>query len=230
MFEPTRSGSKFPLTKRRGCIRLRVFFAFVCWMLFNSTLFAQGGLNIVVQQTGGGNPLISSQEVLPYDGASGSELVFNVGFFTGELPTAGQFLDSFTFTLQDAVNATAVLGTIDANGILWAPLTPGGVTFHDADIVRMAISPPGDGPIFGQGIAYLVTVPVPSGMVGPNLTLTFDLFDNEDQVQSLGWYTKPELVPVPEPEAAPLFSLALLLGFLIRRKRIHAVQKPETSI
>jgi hypothetical protein len=175
-------------------------------------------------QTGGGNPLVSNQELVAFDGAPGSELTFNFGFFSNELPTPGAFLDSFTLTLQDAAFSTAVLGTIDANGIVWAPSSMGGIAVSDADIVRMAIVPPSDDPIFGQGVGYTVTVPVPQQMIGPNLTLYFDLFDNQNQLQSVGWYTKPRLTMVPEPGVGPFFALALL-GFLIRRKRIHAAQK-----
>ena len=192
-----------------------------------STLFtrAQGTLNFVTLQTGGDVPLVSNQEVLSYDGSAGSILTFDFGFFSNEQPSPGAFLDSFTITLQDSSSSTAVLGTIDASGVLWAPPTLGGIPLSDSDLIRSLVSPPDGAPVSGRGIGYAISLILPANLSGPNLTLYFDLFDNQDSNQSLGWYTAPQITAVPEPEFSILFTSALL-GWFIRRKRLHAVQKP----
>jgi hypothetical protein len=82
-----------------------------------------------------------------------------------------------------------------------------------------------DSPILGRGIAYSVTVAIPQEISGSDATLYFDLFDNQDETSSLGWFTPPRLISVPEPRMTSLFMLALV-GLIIRRKRIHAVESP----
>jgi hypothetical protein len=186
---------------------------------------AQSTLNFVVLQTGGDTPLVSDQQILPFDGTAGQQLTFNFGFFTAESSAPGTFLDSFTVTMQDGSSGTAILGVIDASGTVWAPPSGGGIVLSDSDIVRMAIIPPSDSPILGQGVGYSVTVPIPQQLVGPQLTLYFDLFDNQDPNMSTGWFTPPRISSVPEPGIGSLFTLALL-GAIIRRKRIHAARKP----
>lgn len=223
---PTCSGCKMPRFQGRNYFRHGFFFfAGVCAFLFAAiSSQAQGTFSFVVLQTGGDSSLVSNQQVVPFDGSAGQQLTFNFGFFTAESSTPGTFLDSFTVTLQDASSDTAVLSVIDASGTIWAPPSAGGIVLSDSDITRMAIMPPGGSPILGQGVGYSVTVAIPQQMVGPQLTLYFDLYDNQDSNMSTGWFSPPNIFPIPEPGVASLFALALL-GVIIRRKRIHAVRK-----
>jgi hypothetical protein len=186
--------------------------------------WSQGTLTVL--QTGGGSPLVSSQEDLTLADVSSPELVFEFGFFSNETPAPNVFLDSLTVTLQGSSSGSAVLLTADASGVVWAPLSLGGLSLNDGDIVRTMMTPVPDAPIAGRGVAYSVTVPIPQGIDGPNATLYFDLFDNLDENSSLGWYTTPRIVAVPEPRSMSFFAVALLGLFIIRRKRIHAVAKP----
>ncbi len=217
-----------PCFKGRNCFRHGFFFfAGVCAFFFAAIISsqAQGTLNFTVLQTGGGTPLVSGQQTLPFDGSAGQQLMFNFGFFTTESPAPGTILDSFTVTLQDASSDTAVLGVIDASGTVWGPPSVGGIVLSDSDIARMAVMPPSDSPILGRGVGYSVVVSIPKQIEGPQLTVYFDLFDNQDTNMSTAWFTPPVIFSVPEPGITSLFTLALL-GAIIRRKRIHAARKP----
>jgi hypothetical protein len=185
-------------------------------------LRAQGTLDYVVLQTGGEEVLVSEQELLQTGGVLLPALAFDFGFITDEIQMPGAFLDSFTVTIQDGASATAVLVTIDASGALWAPFSPGSVFFSDSDIERIASVPPGMQPISGRGVAYSVNVPLPTQFSGPSLTVYFDLFDNMNQTMSLGWYSNPRIVPIPEPQSGWLLALgagSLWAAFKRKRKK-----------
>jgi len=176
---------------------------------------AQGTFTFL--QTGGGQPLVSQQEVLDTSGIPAPELAFDFGFLTDEVPTPGSFLDSFTVSIGDDVGDVATLLTIDTSGVTWAPVTPGGVPIEDSQILRTAITPPSQDPVNGRGTAYSVTVPLPQQLGGTNVTVFLDLFDNQDEVMSAGWSANLRMVNTPEPQVAGLMVVALGM-FAIRRK------------
>lgn len=181
---------------------------------------AQGGSDYVVLQTGGGKPLVSQQEVLPANAISSAALTFDFGFSTDETPTPGLFLDSFTVSIEDPSSATAVLATIDASGTVWAPSSPGAIVLSESDIQRRAIVPPGMQPILDKGMAFAVEVPLPIQFSGATETVSFELFDNQNGTASLGWYSNPQIVSIPEP--GPIWGLSLglpLIGIWRKRSR-----------
>jgi hypothetical protein len=182
-------------------------------------LRGQGTLNFV--QTGGGQPVVSLQETLLVGGLTSPELLFNFGFVTQEVVVPGTLLDSFTVTIQNpATSTSAVLATIDAGGPVWAPVSPGNLTLSDSQIQRQAIPPPSLQPVLGRGVAFSVTVPLPAVLIGPTLNVTFDLFDNQNSLTSVGWYDNLQTVSVPEPQIWELLVLGVsMLAILQRRCR-----------
>lgn len=188
------------------------------------SMWAQGSTNFVVLQTGHDTPLVSGQESVSPEDFTLEELVFDFGFYTTEVVAPNSFLDSLTVTLQGDSGA-AVLLTADASGVVWAPPSMGGISLADSDISWAVISPLQNAPISGQGVAYTLTLHIPSSITGSPI-LYFDLFDNQNQAMSFAWYTPPRLIPVPEPTVSSLLMIGLVGGFIIRRKKIHAVPKP----
>ena len=57
---------------------------------------------------------------------------------------------------------------------------------------------------------------LPPSWVNAPLTLNFDLFDNQDVLQSLGYYLLPSAIP--EPSSSTLLLVALGLKWLQRRR------------
>ena len=177
---------------------------------------AQGTLTVL--QTGGGQPLVSDQQVLQLNGIVQPLILFDFGFVTDQTPAPGVFLDSFTVSFEDAASNVAVVATADASGVAWAPTSPGAVPLTDAQIQRQTILPPSQSPVLGQGVAYAVQVPVPSAFMGSSLTVYFDLFDNLDPTtRALGWFQNLQVVPVPEPPAGLLMGLGVVLMAIKRR-------------
>lgn len=194
--------------KLENCL-LWVFFVFAGVALSGCPALAQGGLTVL--QTGSGQPLTSEQQVLQLGVVGAQEISFDCGFASAETPAPGTFLDSFTVTIQDMLSDSAVVATFDASGVVWAPSTPGDVTLLDNQIQRQAIIPPSLAPILGQGVAYSVQLAVPTAFSGSAVTVYFDLFDNLNQTQSLGWFNNVELITTPEPSAGSLLALGLAL-------------------
>jgi hypothetical protein len=188
----------------------------VAWFCFLSIVFlpAQETPEYVVLQTGGGQSLINSQQLLQTGGVPNPAVFFDFGFFTDEIVAPGVFLDSFTVTIQDSSSAVAVLVTADASGSLWAPLSPGAIFLSDFDIERKAFSPPTLDPIFGRGVGFSVGFLLPEEFTGPSVTVHFDLFDNQDGLMSGGWYSQPHIESVPEPHSAWLLTFGLLMAGL----------------
>lgn len=178
-----------------------------------------GGTNSFAAYYTGAGPVLTSDSRgfnLPSASTTGA-LIFQFGFATDEVPGNGQFLDSWTATLQTADgSATAVYFTADASGLKWAPAAPGGVVLDPAGIMRKSISFPSLQPVFANQWAYEVVVPVPSGFSGQKVNLHFDLFDNGDTVRSLGFASTVGVVPEPR-----IAGLALLgsIAFALRRWR-----------
>jgi hypothetical protein len=181
-------------------------------------LRGQGTLNLV--QTGGGQPVVSRQETLLVGGITSPELLFNFGFVTQEVVVPNTLLDSFTVTVQNpATSTSAVLVTIDAGGPVWAPSSPGNLTLSDSEILRQGIPPPSLPPVLGRGVAFSVAVPLPSVLIGPTLNVSFDLFDNQNSLMSLGWYDGLEVASsVPEPQIWELLALGVTLLAILRRR------------
>ena len=213
----TTTPSQWPGSRRRSSSVIARWIALALLIyLAVPGLFAQGTFTAL--QTGGGQPLVSDQQVLPTAGLISPQLSFDFGFLTGEVPAPGAFLDSFTVTIQDPASDTAVLATVDASGVLWAPVSPGAVMVPPNQIQWQAIPPPSLAPVLGQGVAYSVLVPIPSSFTGSSVTVYFDLFDNEDAVMSLGWFNNLKVTSVPEPRAALLLALGLVIA-AVRRSR-----------
>ena len=199
----------------RHLSKVIVFSAFL--MASSIELQAQG--TVTVLQTGGGQPLLSYQQVLQVGASGDPEILFDFGFATGETPAPGGFLDSFTVTIQDASSNTAVVATIDASGVVWAPPTPGNVFLVDNQIQRQAITPPSLSPILGQGVAFSVQLPLPTTFTGSSVTVYFDLFDNLNQTMSLGWFNNLQLVSVPEPPVGLMAGLGVVMIAIARLVR-----------
>jgi hypothetical protein len=196
----------------------------VCLLFLPSTLLrAQGTLDYVVLPTGGGQPLVSDQLLLQMAGVATPTLFFDFGFFTEETLIPNDFLDSFTVTVQDDANVTAVLVTVDASGTVWTPVTPGGVLLFDGDIQRTVISPPSLQPVFLPGVAFSVAMRLPVQFAGPTVTVYFDLFDNLNEKMSTGWYRNPRIGPIPEPHPGWICALGLGLFWVTRRRHQNDV-------
>jgi hypothetical protein len=178
---------------------------------------AQGTLTVL--QTGGGQPLVSQQQVLQIGGITTPSISFVFGFSTDQTVSPGTFLDSFTVNLLDGNSDVAVVATVDASGTYWTPTTPGAVTLDPSQISFQGANPPTQSPIFGRGVAYSVVIPVPSSFTGNTVTADFDLFDNQDTTTSaLGWFENVDVVGVPEPRTA--VSAILGLALFAMKKRI----------
>ena len=187
------------------------------WLASVSVVLGQGSFTSL--RTGGGASLVSMQQVLSSTGLNSPILLLDFGFVTDETVVPGVFLDSFTVSMQGASsNQAAVLVTADASGVLWAPPLPGAVPLQNSQILRQAIPPPSLQPVLGRGVAFAVQVPVPAQLTGPALTVVFDLFDNQNGIASLGWYSNLQLASVPEPEVWALFGLGFALTIWSRRR------------
>lgn len=181
------------------------------------TLFGQGTLDYQFLQTGGGESLVSAQQVLQINGLNSPAVMFEFGFLTSEVVAPDVFLDSFTVTLQDAMLNTVVIVTADGSGVVWAPPSGGGVVVADSDVQRIIIPPPSLQPVGGQGVAFSVSLPLPPQFTGSAVTVFFDLFDNLDDAMSIGWYHDPHISAVPEPSMAGVLILGLLAMGVRRR-------------
>jgi len=150
--------------------------------------------------------------------AADPTLQFKFGFASDEDGSApSTFFDSFTVTLQDtAALYTAVYLTADATGVAWAPYTPGGEALEGASILRSAFTPINLGRGYFYSEAFQVSAPVPESMRGHSLNVYFDLFDNQNSLQSAGWFSEVQLVP--EPGVTTLLLVGLAGAFIRFRK------------
>ena len=110
-----------------------------------------------------------------------------------------------------------MLATLDAAGVAWVPPSPGTVAIPDSQIQRWPIVPTSLSPVNGRGTAFAVQLPVPAEFAGQTVLMRFDLFDNQNQAMSLGWYSGLQLIAVPEPHAWALLGLGFLLCHLSKR-------------
>jgi hypothetical protein len=179
----------------------------------------QGTVNFNVLGTGGGQSLITHQQTLDTAGVRSPALFMNFGFATDETASAGAFLDSLTVTISDGRSTFAVLATMDASGVLWAPTSPGALPFSESQIQRQAIAPPASQPILGRGAAFAVQVAIPVQFQSTAVTAQFDLFDNFDPRMSLGWYDNLQVISVPEPGAGVLLGFGMVVFGILQRRR-----------
>jgi PEP-CTERM motif. len=181
---------------------------------------AQGtfGPDIVVRTSDGG-PLISGMQSFFIPASETvQQIQIAIGFATDEVVSPETFFDSLTLTLQDDLaNLTALYFTIDCTGTFWAPNTPGGLGIDPESIGRENIAFPDLEPNYSSKVAYFLSLPVPASMTGRQLTLYLDLFNNGDNVGSLGWMS--HVVVVPEPGTAALAALGLVLAARWRARR-----------
>lgn len=148
----------------------------------------------------------------PYPIAFGPEVpdpavTMKLGFASDEVWAPGVFFDAFTVTLRtDDGSATWILGTLDINGVVWAPATPGTEFLDPMAIERAAIGFPDLSPGLAFALAFDVRVTLPTEVAGRSSTLFFDLASNDNGVASQGWFSEVTLVPEPSP------ALLALLG------------------
>ena len=182
-------------------------------LLAGAETFAQGTLGpLVVLRTGAGGPLISSTQMIGnFSLGQPASLQFAFGFSTDEQLTPGMFFDSLTLTVADANGPLSVIyNTTDRSGSFWAPPAPGTISILPGSILRQSIPFPDLAPGHANQVAYLVTAPLPSELLGRNLNFYVDLFDNQNGVNSLGWLS---ITPVPEPSTWALAATALVMFF-----------------
>lgn len=197
---------------------LHLFFPAMAWALawgLTAERAAGQGTIFSTLRTGGG-PLTTATQTFAADTLQpGYQLNFAFGFATEERSGPGQFFDSATVTLQDVAGAaTVVYLTVDANGVAWAPTTPGGVAINPASFVATPLAYRDTSQPWAYQTAYSMVVPVPSQFAGATVNLHLDLFDNGNALGSLAWISQ-----VPEPGCG---ALGLLAGMMwLWRRRMH---------
>jgi hypothetical protein len=176
---------------------------------------------VIFHNTGGGQPLISEVRSIFVDqGLQQPRLVFDFGFGTDEVPAAGTFLDSFTVSLQDAAQRfSAIYLNADANGVSWAPATPGNLFIDPLSLSVRPLDYPALQPSTASKIAFQVSAPIPSQFLGSSVNVFFDLFDNLDNKTSQGWFSGLSVVSVPEPSACTLLLLGGALCWRGKRRK-----------
>lgn len=183
--------------------------ALVCLLVFaeRNLLLGQG---VTLMHTGVGGPL-SSQSV-SFTGSS--SLTINLGFATDEQPQPGLFPDSFTVSISGP-NGIGYLVTLDASGTHWTPFVPGALPV-DMGAIQWQASPFLASTAGLTNLAsYALGYTLPPEWQNVPLNVNFDLFDNQNLLPSLAYFT----VPVPEPSAAVLLILsAALCAGAIRQK------------
>jgi hypothetical protein len=180
---------------------------------------AQGTLEFVdpiVLVTENNKPLTSaSRTVAVSDTLPLPQLEFSFAFSTEETVEPGAFLDSFSVTMQDpsGVNSVVLL-TTDAGGLVWAPPTPG-TLFTEPDAIQdqsISIPFPAVDPKYDNGmVSYRVSAPILQPFIGKDVNVFFDLFNNENNLNSMGVFG--DLAVVPEPAALQLGLLGAFIGF-----------------
>lgn len=192
----------------------------------------QGSTQPVVLRTGGGIPLLSTNLSLTIPAViPDPRLQFDFGFATDEVFGPGQFFDSFTVTLQDTGGLQSVVVLVaDISGLVIAPPTPGTIPLDPTSVTNTAIPFPSLEPTLATRMAFTIVLPLPAPLAQlPQLNVYFDLADNLDTIQSLGWFNSVMII-VPEPAAGSLITLGGLIFVAIRRcnRRSTSIHQRDT--
>ncbi len=159
----------------------------------------EGG-NTVFRSGGVGGPLftrswsftVPRKELHP-------RLVCEFGFSTDETLLPQAFPDSFTITVQSAsLSVTAVLLTADRSGVAWAPPSPGTLAVDPASMQHLPASFPALQPALDSREAYLADFSLPDELVGRDVVVFGDFFDNANGVHSLAYATQPQVHSLPD--------------------------------
>lgn len=183
-----------------------------------SLAFAQGTPgDLVILQTSEGVFLVTEMRSLTWAPTDTPPMLyFSLGFSTDEAPSPGEFLDSLSVTLQtDNGDLTLLLLTIDAFGLVVAPPSPSAYPLDPNDVVSTPIEFPSIEPVLANQFAFEFSAALPEALLGRNTTLYFDLFNNQNSLQSLGWFSSE--IRIPEPSAAALALLGVGVACLVRR-------------
>lgn len=178
------------------------------------------GQGTFVFNTGGGQSLVTETRTLAVPGAVESVLQFMFGFGTDETPAPGVFLDSFTVSIQDAAGQfTAVYLTADANGLVWAPTSPGALVIDPSAFVTGTIPYPALQPLLANRQGFQVSAPIPAQFAGASINVFFDFFDNQDAKASQAWFSNLAVTQVPEPGPWTLLLLGAGVALVTKRFR-----------
>lgn len=175
----------------------------------------------IVLETSVGSSLVSSnQPVDPRGFSSPVTLEFSFGFSTDEVVVPGQFFDAFSVSLASEADPAqaAIYLTVDASGMVVAPITPGTIRLSPDDFLFTEVGVPDGVPGLSSHWAYHVSAPVPELLSNQPLEIYFDLFDNGDGIDSFAWAS--EVTVVPEPTTFALMVVgAFLWGLRIGGRR-----------
>jgi hypothetical protein len=184
-----------------------------------ASLQGQGTSGFTIYQalrTGQGQTLSSATQTFNLGAlATPGQLQLAFFFATEEKPLPGQFLDAATITLEDGGQTVALVClTVDANGVAWAPVTPGTIFLDVSSLLTAPLSYQDTSQPWKYQTAYSVTVPLPAQLNSGTARLTLDLFDNGDSLNSLSWISA-----VPEPGSWALLIVAgVIWGVRCRRR------------
>lgn len=170
-----------------------------------------------VFRTGAGLPLLTTNAVFQIpEGGREPRLEFEFGFATSETVVPETFFDSFSITLQSQDEAaTALLTTVDATAVVWAPSNPGGLTLDDGAIERTTVPFPDLLPEHALRYSFAVSLAIPSPFFGLTAWLFLDLFDNQDSSSSLAYARNVRIAALPStnfPVGLRLWSSAAVSG------------------
>ena len=185
---------------------------------FSVPALAQGSLGeLVLLETSDSAVLVTETRSVAWGPSDTPPLLyFSLGFSTDEAPQPGEFLDSLSVTLQtDNGDLTFLLLTIDAFGLVVAPPTPSLDPLNPNDVVSTPIEFPSVEPVLANQFAFRFTAFLPDALAGRDASLFFDLFNNQNSLQSLGWFSSE--IWIPEPSVATLLAVGIGLSCVMRR-------------
>ena len=174
---------------------------------------ADGGATFL--STGGADSLLT--ESLPFfidDLGRPVQISVEFGFGTNEALGPGTIFDSFTLSIADASGASVwILANVDAGGLVIAPPTPGSLPISGGDIAVSSIPSPLFNAEFANLFDYSLTASVPQALLGSDATIYFDLFDNQNGINSRGWFSNFSVVPESASSTLALIGLVFVALF-----------------